>query len=48
VSPATRMVTGYTRLGQEYAVFATVREEEPFTSRLLDGLTFSACLLRMR
>jgi Uma2 family endonuclease len=48
VSPDTRTVTGYTREESEYALFATVREDEPFTSRLLAGLTFSIGLLWMR
>ena len=41
VDPKRESVTGYTREAHEFAVFAAVRHEEEFTSRLLAGLSFS-------
>jgi Uma2 family endonuclease len=48
VNPGPRSVVGYARGEREFAEFARAEGEEAFSSRLLDGLTFSMGLLWMR
>jgi Uma2 family endonuclease len=44
----TEVVAGYTRGEHHFEVFATSRDSEPFSSRLLEGLTFPIASLWMR
>jgi Uma2 family endonuclease len=47
VDPVARIVTGYARGEQQFEPFARAEGEEAFSSRLLNGLTFSVRLLWM-
>jgi Uma2 family endonuclease len=45
INPERRTVAGYTRVGEGFEAFAQADEGELFSSRLLQGLSFSAQVL---